>query len=189
MTFKVVVETLRGINDMIRRYCQKEDVHQTVQMTFLQCVMRYNRKGTIPFSGYLYSYFYFLLKKNVDIFLIYQLGRRSFPLYTDDSVGSSFPTEFQDMNQALFVSPSSPSVEDLIGSEEIDEFWVIGDSALFPFDLLTIQQRQLLKWRHIDKLKASQIAVKTTEHPNTCRAQLQEIREEIRQILEKEFTN
>lgn len=193
-TFKVVVETLRGINYMIKRYCQEEDVHQTVQMTFLQCVSRYKRTGAIPFSGYLYSYFYFLLKKNVDNFLIYQLGRKTFPLYTDDSVTSSFPTEGQENGarfpsmQDIFVSPAAPSVEDLVGNEEIDEYWVIGEKALFPFDRLTIQQRQLLKWRYVDRLKASQIAIKTTEHPNTCRSQLQEIKEEIRQILEEEFT-
>lgn len=186
-TYKAVNDTMRGINYMIKRYCEEIDVRQTVQMSFLQCVMRYQRKGSIPFSGFLYSYFYYLLKKNVDAFLVYQLGRKSFPLYTDDSVSSSFSDSDSDQYQMNAV-PSSPSVEDLLGTEEIDEFWILGETALFPFDQLTIQQRQLIKWRYVDGLKASQIAVKTTEHPNTCRAQIQEIREQIRDIIEKEFT-
>jgi hypothetical protein len=186
-TYKAVNETMRGINYMIKRYWEEIDVKQTVQMSFLQCVMRYQRKGSIPFSGFLYSYFYYLLKKNVDAFLVYQLGRKSFPLYTDDSVSSSFSDGESD-HQSINTIPSSPSVEELIGTEEIDEFWIIGEKCLFPFDQLTVQQRQLIKWRYVDGLKASQIAIKTTEHPNTCRAQIQEIREEIRSIIEKEFT-
>lgn len=186
-TFKVANETMRGINFMIKRYGDEEDVRQTVQLTFLQCVSRYKRKGSIPFSGYIYSYFFFLLKKNVDTFLIYQLGRKSFPLHTDDSVSSSYSDP--DSDQApVYSIQMTPSVEDLLGVEEIDEYWVMGENTLFPFDKLTIQQRQLLKWKYVDKLKASQIALKTTEHPNTCRAQLQEIRNEIRVIIEEEFT-
>lgn len=186
-TYKAVNDTMRGINYMIKRYCEEIDVRQTVQMSFLQCVMRYQRKGSIPFSGFLYSYFYYLLKKNVDAFLVYQLGRKSFPLYTDDSVSSSFSDSDSDQYQ-MNAAPSSPSVEELLGTEEIDEFWVLGETSLFPFDQLTVQQRQLIKWRYVDGLKASQIAVKTTEHPNTCRAQIQEVREQIRDIIEKEFT-
>lgn len=178
-TYKAASETMRGINYMIRRQCEEEDVRNTVEMTFLQCLNKYKRKGPIPFSGYIYSYFFFLLKRNVDIFLIYQLGRKSFPLHTDDSVSSSF----QDPDATVHTQETTPSVEDLIGAEEIDENWVLGDAALFPFDLLTVQQRQLLKWKYVDGLKASQIAIKTTEHPNTSRSQLQEIRKEVRNII------
>lgn len=186
-TFKAANETMRGINYMIRRYAEEIDVRQTVQMTFLQCVMRYKRKGAIPFSGFIYSYFCYLLKKNVDSFLIYQLGRKSFPLYTDDSVSSSFSDPESDQN-GVYVAQMSPSVEDLIGTDEMDENWVIGETTLFPFDRLTVQQRRLLKWRYVDGEKSSKIANKTTEHPNTVRAQLQEIKNEIREILKEEFT-
>jgi hypothetical protein len=187
VTYKGANETMRGINYMIKRYGDEDDVRQTVQMTFLQCMMRYKRKGSIPFSGYLYSYFFYLLKKNVDNFLIYQLGRKSFPLHTDDSVSSSF-FDPETEQAPPHVQTMTPSVEDLLGTEEIDEYWVLGEVALFPFDGLTIQQRQLLKWKFVDGLKASQIALKTTEHPNTCRAQIQDIRNEIRDIIESEFT-
>lgn len=186
-TFKGANETMRGINYMIKRYGDEDDVRQTVQMTFLQCMMRYKRKGSIPFSGYIYSYFFYLLKKNVDNFLIYQLGRKSFPLHTDDSVSSSF-FDAETEQPPPHIVTMTPSVEELIGTEEIDEYWVLGESTLFPFDRLTIQQRQLLKWKYVDGLKASQIALKTTEHPNTCRAQIQDIRNEVRDILEAEFT-
>lgn len=187
-TYKSVNDTMRGIHYMITRYCDEDDVKQTVQMTFLHCVSKYKRKGSIPFSGFIYSYFYFVLKKNVDTFLIYQLGRKSFPLYTDDGVSSAFTDE--NMSHTTVV-PETDSLEDIImGSINVDfdEYWVLGDTAMFPFDQLTKQQRQLVKWRFIDGLKASQIAIKTTEHPNTCRAQIQEIRDEIKNIIEKELT-
>ena len=178
---------MRGINYMIKRYGEEADVRQTVQMTFLQCVMRYKRKGSIPFSGYIYSYFGFLLKRNVDGFLIYQLGRKSFPLHTDDGVSSSFSDPEVD-TPTIYSPQTQHDLEQLIGPDEIDEFWVLGETALFPFDQLTIQQRQLVKWKFVDGLKASQIAIKTTEHPNTCRAQIQLIRAQIREIMEAEFT-
>lgn len=186
-TYKAAHETMRGINFMIKRYWEEDDVRQTVQMTFLKCVDKYNRKGSIPFSGYIYSYFYFLLKRNVDDFLIYQLGRKSFPLHTDDSVSSSYSDPDAEQGIANHTE-ITPSVEDLLGVEEIDEYWVMGESALFPFDTLTVQERQLLKWKYVDGLKASQIAIKTTEHPNTCRTQLQQIRAAIRDIVNSELT-
>lgn len=186
-TYRIASETMRGINFMIRRYGEEADVKQTVQMTFLQCVMKYTRKGSIPFSGYIYSYFCFLLKRNVDSFLVYQLGRKSFPLHTDDSVSSSFTDP--DSEAPIPYSPQTHhAIDDLLGPEEIDEFWVLGETALFPFDKLTIQQRQLVKWKFVDGLKASQIALKTTEHPNTCRAQIQAVKNQIREIVDSEFT-
>ena len=79
---------MRGIYYMAKRYGTEEDIRQTVDLTFLQCVARYQRKdsekGPIPFSAFLYSYFFYLLKKNVDVFLIDQLGRKTFPLITDE---------------------------------------------------------------------------------------------------------
>ena len=62
---KQINEAMRGIHYMTRRYCDEEDIRQTVHMTFFQCINRYERKGSIPFSGFLYSYFFYLLKKNV----------------------------------------------------------------------------------------------------------------------------
>ena len=43
------------------------------------------QKGQYLLAGFLYSYFFYLLKKNVDIFLIDQLGRKTFPLIDDDA--------------------------------------------------------------------------------------------------------
>lgn len=184
-TFKAVNETMRGINFMIKRYNDEIDVRQTVQMTFIQCITKYQRRESIPFSGYIYSYFFYLLKKNVDSFLIYQLGRKSFALHTDDSVSSSIVNE--DKPQPIQIAPLTPTVEELLGPDVIDEYWVLGDTAIFPFDRLTVHQRQLIKWKYIDGLKASHIAEKTTEHPNTCRAQLQSIRDELKHIMKTEF--
>lgn len=88
--YKHVNECISGILYMVKRYCTEEDVQQTVKLTFFQCINRYEKKesdkGPIPFSAFLYSYFLYLLKKNVDTMLISQIGRKSFPLITQDDI-------------------------------------------------------------------------------------------------------
>lgn len=179
-----VQEVIQGIRYMVERYGDEEDTRQTVNMAFLQCLMNYQRKeskagGYVPFSGYIYSYFYFILSKHVKTFLIDQSGRKTFPLISDDDVNDSGDGE---MVQG-FTAPPEPSVEELFGAEIIDEFWVSGDTADFPFNRLTIQERQLLKWRFIDGYKSSMIAQRITEHPNTVREHFNRIRQKITEIL------
>jgi DNA-directed RNA polymerase specialized sigma24 family protein len=173
-----VKECVSGIVYMANRYGDPEDVRQTVQLTFLQCVTRYERKGPIPFSGFLYSYFFYMLKKNVDQLLIDQLGRKTFPLATEEDRSSD-----DDEPVVGFTAPPLPSAEELIGPDEIDELWVAGDTALPPFSDLTIQERQLIKWRFIDGYKSSQIARRITEHPNTVREHFNKIRSKITDIV------
>jgi len=173
-----VKECVSGIVYMATRYGDPEDVRQTVNLTFLQCVMRYEKKGPIPFSGFLYSYFFYMLKKNVDQLLIDQLGRKTFPLATEEDRGGD-----DDEMTIGFAAPPLPSAEELIGPDEIDELWVAGDTAFPPFDQLTIQERQLIKWRFVDGYKSSQIARRITEHPNTVREHFNKIRTKIADIV------
>jgi DNA-directed RNA polymerase specialized sigma24 family protein len=169
---------------MAKRYGDEEDVRQTVDMTFFQCIARYQRKdsekGPIPFSGFLYSYFFYLLKKNVDTFLIDQLGRKSFPLL-DDEANSD---DDEDGNSPGFKAPAEEvDMDKLLATEDINEFWVLGENCAEPFSLLTVQERQLLKWRYIDGLRSSEISKKITEHPNTVREHLSKIRSKIKDIV------
>lgn len=178
-----VNETMGRICGMVQRYCDEEDVRQTINMTFLNCVMRYKRTkskrgGWVPFSGFLYSYFFYMVKKDVDVYLIDQLGRKTFPLIDDEDWG-----EEEDETQPGYTAPPEPSAEEMFGPEEIDEDWVLGDTALPPFDDLTIQQRQLIKWRYVDGLKSSDIAQRITEHPNTVREHFNKIRMKINESL------
>jgi hypothetical protein len=160
---------------MTKRYCTEEDVRQTVQMTFFQCIKRYERKdsekGPIPFSAFLYSYFFYLLKKNVDTFLIDQLGRKSFAI----SDSSSDP-DSESTGSGINVDTIDYAVSDLLFADQVDEYWVLGETATAPFDMLTVQERQLLKWRYIDKKRSSEIALKITEHPNTVREHIAKIK-------------
>lgn len=138
---------------MAKRYGDEEDIRQTIDMTFFQCIARYQRKdsekGPIPFSAFLYSYFFYLLKKNVDTFLIDQLGRKSFPLITDDDYE---PEEGE--TQVGFKAPAfDVNFDNMLAVEQIDEAWVMGDTAAQPFNELSIQERQLLKWRYVDRQK------------------------------------
>lgn len=177
---KHINECMRGIHYMIKRYCDEEDIQQTVHMTFFQCITRYERKGPIPFSGFLYSYFFYLLKKNVDVFLIDQLGRKTFPLLADDAT--------MDENDENFVvgfkaDPVEYSIERLLAADKIDEFWVLGEKNMIPFNLLTIQERQLLKWRYVDGQRSSEISQKINEHPNTVREHLSKIKNKIKDSI------
>lgn len=183
-----VNDAMRGILYMIDRYGDYEDVEQTVHMTFLQAVERYERMeskagGYVPFSGYLYSYYFYLLKKNVDTLLIDQLGRRTFPLVTNaDSESEHGESDSEKLwNEE---STMSQPADALMFGQNIDSEWVLGENATAPFDRLTIQERQLLKWRYIDGLKASEIADRVTEHPNTIRDHYQRIRSKLRDFLE-----
>lgn len=175
---------------MAKRYGDEEDVRQTVNMTFFQCITRYQRKdsekGPIPFSGFLYSYFFYLLKKNVDTFLIDQLGRKSFPLLDDES-GSD---EDENTQPGFKAPPVEYTIEEILGAEEINEFWVLGETCYPPFNSLTVQERQLLKWRHVDNRKSSEIAQIVTEHPNTVREHLTKVRLKVKEaIIDNEMSD
>lgn len=177
-----VQECMRGIHYMSRRYGDEEDIRQTVYMTFFQCISRYERKGPIPFSGFLYSYFFYLLKKNVDTFLIDQLGRKTFPLLDDES-------NDDDNDDAKVIGfkadPVEYSIEQLLAADKIDEFWILGEKCTAPFDRLSIQERQLLKWRYIDGQRSSELSLKINEHPNTIREHLSKIKIKLRDLIEE----
>jgi DNA-directed RNA polymerase specialized sigma24 family protein len=178
-----VAEAINGIIYMTKRYGTIEDVRQTVHFTFLQCINRYERKGSVPFAGFLYSYFFYMLKKNVDTLLIDQLGRKTFPLVVEEDSGQD---DGEDL-KIQFTGPSAPAAENFIGPDIIDELWVMGDTAMEPFDKLTMQERQLIKWRFVDGYKSSHIARKTTEHPNTVRDHFNKIRMKLKDILGEDF--
>lgn len=186
-TLKGVNETMRGIHYMTKRYGDEEDIRQTVYMTFFQCINRYERKdsakGPIPFSGFLYSYFFYLLKKNVDTFLIDQLGRKTFPLLDDDATNDESDENYV---VGFKADPIEVSMEQLLATDRIDEFWVSGENIQSPFDKLSIQERQLLKWRYVDGKRSSQISLIINEHPNTIREHLNKIKEKIKDIIEQE---
>lgn len=184
--FKHVSECIRGIQYMTQRYGTEEDVRQTVNLTFFQCLERYKPKQSklkedevVPFKGFLYSYFFYLLKRNVDSLLIDQLGRKTFPLIADDDFGEE---ESGELVQG-FTAPPEPGVEEVLGPDEISEFWVAGDDAMYPFDRLSVQERQLIKWRYVDGYRSSEIAQKITEHPNTVREHFNRIRAHVKEVL------
>lgn len=183
---KHVAETMGRIQGMSRRYGDEDDIRQTVQMTFLYCISIYKRReskkgGWVPFSGFIYSYFFYLLKRNVDVFLIDQLGRKTFPLQDQDIMSDEEEEFFPG-----FPAPPEPSPEEILGPDEIDEYWVLGDTAYPPFDTLTIQERQLLKWRYADGMRSSDIARKVTEHPNTVREHFSKIRAKIQETFDSD---
>lgn len=180
---KQVNEVLRGITYMAQRYGDEEDVEQTVRTAFMHCVSVYKKQGAIPFSGYLYSYFFYILKKLVDSYLIDQLGRKTFPLISDEDSGES--DEYDEPIQG-FTAPPTLAADEMSWHYQIDEDWVSGTTATFPFSELTIQERQLLKWRYGDKEKVSHIAIRITEHPNTIREHFNKIKEKIKELVQEE---
>lgn len=180
---KIINECMRGILYMTQRYGDEEDIRQTVDLTFFQCINRYERKdsakGPIPFSGFLYSYFFYLLKKNVDTFLIDQLGRKTFPLLADEKGDD----EEEENVVGFRAEPIEVIMENFLAAEQIDEFWVSGEKVMSPFDILSIQERQLIKWRYVDGKRSSEISQKINEHPNTIREHLSKIKNKIRETI------
>lgn len=134
-------------------------------------------------AGFLYSYFFYLLKKNVDTFLIDQLGRKTFPLIDDDA---DTDPESENFQTGFKAEPKEYSLESILSAEDIDEAWVVGENNFPPFDKLTIQERQLIKWRYVDGKRSSDISLKINEHPNTVREHLKEIREKIVLIIKND---
>jgi RNA polymerase sigma factor (sigma-70 family) len=128
--------------------------------------------------GFLYSYFFYLLKKNVDTFLIDQLGRKTFPLLSDD-----FFDDDPNSKVGFRADPIEYTFEQIMHTDSIDEMWVLGEKVMAPFDKLTVQDRQLIKWRYIDGKKSSEISQKINEHPNTVREHLSRIKEKIEEII------
>jgi len=141
---------------------------------------RNHPKDPYRLAGFLYSYFFYLLKKNVDTFLIDQLGRKTFPLIDDDA---DTDPESENFQSGFKAEPKEYSLESILSAEDIDEAWVVGENNFPPFDKLTIQERQLIKWRYIDGKRSSEISLKINEHPNTVREHLKEIKEKIVLII------
>jgi len=138
------------------------------------------KKDPYLLVGFLYSYFFYLLKKNVDTFLIDQLGRKSFPLLSDES---SEDKDEQQRQVGFKAPPEEKDMHEFLATEEINEFWILGESCAEPFSSLTVQERQLLKWRYVDGLRSSQISEKISEHPNTVREHLSKTRDKILRIV------
>ena len=174
---KAVNDIINGISYMVKRYGDKQDVMHTVQMSFIQCVVRYERKGTIPFSGYIYSYFYYMLKKNIDEYLIDQLGLKTFPLITESDA------EEDGERQPGYYAPVDETDIMALIPDEIDEYWVAGDTSMPPFDRLTQQQRQLIRWRYILVETAGNISDRISEHPKTVRDNFKKIRIALREAM------
>jgi DNA-binding CsgD family transcriptional regulator len=49
--------------------------------------------------------------------------------------------------------------------------------------MLTVQERQLLKWRFVDKQRSSEISLKINEHPNTIREHLSKIKNKLKDYI------
>ena len=71
----------------------------------------------------------------------------------------------------------------MLGTQEINEMWVMGDDCYAPFDELTVQERQLIKWKFVDGKKSSEIAQIVTEHPNTVREHISKVREKVKRAI------
>lgn len=112
--------------------------------------------------------------------MIDQLGRKSFPLLSDDS---SEDQEDQQKQIGFKAPPEEREMEEFLNAEEINEFWILGESCAEPFASLSVQERQLLKWRYVDGLRSSQISEKISEHPNTVREHLSKTRDKILRIV------
>lgn len=178
---KAVNDVVRGLNVMVTRFCELEDVEQALKLALLSCLKIYEPRpssqgGSVPVTNYISNYSLYIFKKVTDTQLISQLGRKTFPLI-DES------TTDENEVQAGFLPPIGPDLESYLDKEEFNEAWVYGTTAKGVFATLTQAERQLIKWRYIDGERASEIAHKLLEHPNTTRERLLRLKETIKEYL------
>ena len=79
--------------------------------------------------------------------------------------------------------PEEKDLDNWLATEDINEFWVLGETCAEPFIFLTVQERQLIKWRYVDELRSSEISKKISEHPNTVREHLAKTRDKLRAFV------
>lgn len=79
--------------------------------------------------------------------------------------------------------PEEKDLDNWLATEDINEFWVLGETCAEPFIFLTVQERQLIKWRYVDELRSSEISKKISEHPNTVREHLAKTRDKLRALV------
>lgn len=53
------------------------------------------------------------------------------------------------------------------------------------FEDLTVQERQLIKWRFVDGKRSSEISAKINEHPNTVREHIEDAKFKLAKIIEE----
>lgn len=74
-----------GIQYMAKRYGNEEDIRQTVNMTFFQCIKRYERKdsakGPIPFSRIFVQLFFLSIKKERRYVFDRSIRKKDFPAF------------------------------------------------------------------------------------------------------------
>ena len=180
-TMSDIKQSINKIVFMVKRYNDIEDVIHTCQMALLSSIKRYERRGEVPFSAFLYNYYFYALKKEVQVFLIDQLGRKTFPLIDSPSESGV------DNTDRLRFAMETPTVdldaetESLSSSGGIDARWVEGMTTEFPFSELDEDQRQLLKWRFIDGLTLAEISQRRLQKTTDVKRELAEITE----ILDK----
>ena len=184
--FRQVNDIVRGISGMVARTCQLEDVEQAINLSFLDCLKRYELRessqgGSVPIPNYISYYSLYLFKKATDTYLINQLGRHTFPLI--DEKDSNEKTDYSEAIQHGMAPPVGPNLEEFLDRDEFDELWVRGDTARGVFATLTQSERQILKWRYIDGEKASEIANRILEHSNTSRERLTAIKQKLKEAL------
>ena len=71
----------------------------------------------------------------------------------------------------------------MLGTQEINELWVLGQDCYPPYDSLSVQERQLIKCRYVDNMKSSEIAEIITEHPNTVRDHISKVKVKIKDAI------
>lgn len=154
----------------------------------------------VGFHGFMYNYFHYLLRKNIDKEIRGVMpGSGWCDLYADHTLpefeNSSMDPEYFDaeaVDQSSYQSASDQSERDVA----IDHDWVEGSSAQWPFDILTPQERWIIKARFYDRMFACDIAdrlgISTSAIRNRIRIAkeklLEEAGEDLKRQLEYEYT-
>ena len=138
---------------LVTTMMEREDVWQLIISVFLHCLRRYRpmeKEGkTIPFFRYLYYRFRLELKSELTKLTMDPVFSYGFyELNQEGGQGETQkPTREYSYDQNFFEFQN-----------DIQEGWVSGTDATFPFDRLDPHERQVIKWHYRDGLRRKDIA-------------------------------
>lgn len=199
---------VREIIELGNELGSPEDMDAIIDMTFFELLMKYDPKGKVRkelrkeginydllsrsqqrkwearippvgFEGYLINVFKWRLFKNIEAEtkgIIPGVGWCK--AYAGNAtMDGDFDESF---NLAEMLSSETEDVEDVgIHTLHIDHDWVAGKTCNPPFDILTNQERWIIKMRFIDRMGSKEIAESVGVSPSVVRSRYNEISQKV----------
>jgi Sigma-70, region 4 len=204
-----VTRKVNEIRELAREIGDQDDIDTIIDMTFIELIARYDSKGKVRkelkkkginydtlsrsqqrrheadippvgFEGYLMNVFKWRLFKNIENEtkgVIPGVGWcKAYATTTQNHDGDE-----TEVNLAEVLAEDTADAFEILGSmEHLDHDWVSGETCYAPFDVLSSQERWILKAKYADHLSSREIAESIGVSPSVIRSRYNEILDKIR---------